>query len=127
MLVTGEGFAAPQLGISKSVFSTFVDGKADIFINPVIFNVSEDVNYYRELCLSSGVMYADMARPEWIEMKWTDGENKQRSEKFSGFLARLYQHENDHLIGELNLYKCGPGHFGVCNFDPLKEVLRTTR
>ena len=70
-------------------------------------------------------MYADMARPEWIEMKWTDGENKQRSEKFSGFFLPDFTNTKTIIsFGELNLYKCGPGHFGVCNFDPLKEVLR---
>jgi len=86
----GRGFAAPQIGINKSVFTTFVDNKAEIFINPKITDISETTNFYRELCLSSGIYYADVERPDSIEMEWTDRDNKSQRQKFDGFLARLY-------------------------------------
>ena len=122
----GRGFAAPQIGIGKSVFTTFVDDRMQIFINPRIVGSSKTKNYYRELCLSSGVYSTDVARPDWIEMKWTDVEGKDHQEKFDGFLARLYQHEEGHLRGIVNVDICEQGSLEICTFDPLKEQLRTS-
>src|SRR5258706_1505545 len=123
----GRGFAAPQIGINKSVFTTFVNDNVEIFINPKIVNVSETLNYYKELCLSSGIFYADVGRPDWVEMEWTDSKNKSQRQKFDGFLARLYQHEEKHLRGVLNLDECESKHTGIATFDPLKEQLRNSR
>ena len=123
----GRGFAAPQIGISKSVFTTFVDGQIETFINPRVVKISETLNYYKELCLSSGIYYADIGRPDWIEMEWTDSQNKLQTKKFIDFSARLYQHEEKHLRGVLNLDECGPGRIGIATFDPLKERLRASR
>ncbi len=123
----GRGFAAPQIGINKSVFTTFVNDKIEIFINPKIINTSKTLNYYRELCLSSGIFYADVGRPDWIEIEWINDQNKLQRNKFDGFLARLYQHEEKHLQGILNLDQCEPGHIGIATFDPLKEHLRISR
>jgi len=58
----GRGFAAPQIGESKSVFVTFVDEKLQVFINPKITEKSSETNFYKELCLSSGIMSADTER-----------------------------------------------------------------
>jgi peptide deformylase len=124
----GRGFAAPQIGISKSVFATYEpDEKIHIFINPVISSKSKTKNYYRELCLSSGIMAADVARPNWVVMSWMDEHGETVEQKFEGFLARLYQHEEAHLRGVVNLDECEPGGIEFCTFDPLKESLRTSR
>ncbi len=123
----GRGFAAPQIGIGKSVFTTFVDDKIQIFINPKITKTSETKNYYKELCLSSGILSADVARPEWIEMEWMDMEGKMHKERFDGFLARLYQHEEGHLRGIVNIDICEDEGLEICTFDPLKETLRSSR
>lgn len=123
----GRGFAAPQIGENKSVFVTYVDNKLEIFINPVIVERSESTNYYREWCLSSGLMAADVKRSDWIVMKWTDVEGNERKEKVEGFLARLRQHEEDHLRGVVNLDICEYGGIQMATFDPLKEQLRTSR
>lgn len=123
----GRGFAAPQIGINKAVFVTFVDGKIQIFINPTIVEQSAETNFYRELCLSSGIMSADVERPEWIIMEWTDVKGIRHKEKFDGFLARLYQHEEAHLRGKVNLDEAAPQGIEFAIFDPLKEQLRKTR
>lgn len=123
----GRGFAAPQIGESKTVFVTFVDGKLETFINPKIIERSDETNFYKELCLSSGIMAADTERSEWIVMQWTDVDGKLHEEKFDGFLARLYQHEVAHLMGKLNLDEAAEGGIEIQLFDPLKEQLRKTR
>lgn len=120
----GRGFAAPQIGEGKAVFVTYVDDKLHTFINPKITERSKEVNFYKELCLSSGIMSADVERPKWIVMEWTDEEGEKHEERVEGFLARLYQHEEAHLRGRLNLDEAREGGIEFMLFDPLKEQLR---
>lgn len=123
----GRGFAAPQIGENKAVFITFVDNNLQVFINPKIIDKSPKTNFYRELCLSSGIMAVDTQRPEWIVMEWTDVDGKMHQQKFDGLLARLYQHEEAHLRGKLNLDEAAEGGIQFALFDPLKEPLRKSR
>lgn len=123
----GRGFAAPQIGESKTVFVTFVDNELQVFINPKITAKSSETTFYRELCLSSGIMAVDTERPEWIVIEWTDVEGKRHKQRFEGFLARLYQHEEAHLRGRLNLDEAAEGGIEFALFDPLQEKLRKTR
>lgn len=123
----GRGLAAPQIGESKSVFITFVDNQVEIFINPKIVEKSDKTNFYKELCMSAGIVAADVERPEWIIMEWMDKNGVLRSKKFDGFNARLYQHEEAHLRGHLNLDDATPSGIQFVTFDPLKEQLRNTK
>jgi peptide deformylase len=123
----GRGLAAPQIGENKSVFITFVDDRFDVFINPRIVEQSDKTNFYKELCMSAGIMAADVERPDWIVMEWDDEKDEKRSERFDGFKARLYQHEEAHLRGRLNLDDAALGGIEFVTFDPLKEQIRETR
>ncbi|MEN9328069.1 MAG: hypothetical protein RI947_877 [Candidatus Parcubacteria bacterium] len=123
----GRGMAAPQIGLNMAVFATFVSEKLQTFINPIIVEKSSATNFYRELCLSSGIMTADVERPEWIIMEWTDIDGMKQREKIEGFSARLYQHEEAHLRGIVNLDEALPQGIEFATFDPLKEKLRKTR
>lgn len=123
----GRGLAAPQIGMSKAVFVSFVDNTLQTFINPKIVERSSETNFYKELCLSSGIMAADVERPEWIVMEWIDTDGKKHNEKIEGFLARLYQHEEAHLRGVVNLDEASPKGIEFATFDPLKEQLRKSR
>lgn len=123
----GRGFAAPQIGENKAVFVTFVDDRLVTFINPRITERSQETNFYRELCLSSGIMAVDAERPERIVMEWVDSNGNKQSGKFDSFLARLYQHEEAHLRGKLNLDEASESGIEFALFDPLKEQLRKTR
>lgn len=120
----GRGFAAPQIGLSKKVFITFVGNEFKVYINPVITDSSKTTNYYRELCLSSGCLWADVKRPEWIVIKYLNETGVEVEEKVEGFLARLLQHEYDHLQGIVNLDKATEGSIEFVTKDPLKETLR---
>ena len=123
----GRGFAAPQIGENKSVFVTFLDDKIQIFINPKIIEKSVKTNFYRELCLSSGIIAADVERAESIVLEWINENGKKRTEKFDGVLARLYQHEEAHLQGKLNIDESAAGGIEFMILDPLKETLRDKR
>jgi peptide deformylase len=120
----GRGLAAPQIGIGKRVFVTFLDGSVQIYINPEVIERSETTNFYRELCLSSGIMSVDVERPQLITMKWLDENGEEYEQEFDGFLARLIQHEYDHLQGVVNLDIAVPGSIEMATFNPLEEKLR---
>ncbi len=122
----GRGIAAPQIGESKSVFITYIEDKVQTFINPSIVQKSDTTNFYKELCMSAGIIAADVERPEWIVLEWMDEHGMQKMERFDGFKARLYQHEVAHLNGLLNLDEATPGGIEFVNFDPLQEQLRTS-
>lgn len=123
----GRGFAAPQIGENKSVFVTFVNDELQTFINPKITERSTETNFYKELCLSSGIMSADVERSEWIVMEWLDINGEKQNQKFDGFLARLYQHEEAHLRGIINLDEASKGGIEFATFNPLEQKLRNTR
>ena len=123
----GRGLAAPQIGESKSVFVTYLDNQFEVFINPKILEKSDKSNFYKELCMSAGIIATDVERPDWIVMEWVDEKGTTKSEKFDGFKARLYQHEEAHLRGRLNLDDAVSGGIEFVTFDPLKEQLRDTK
>ncbi len=123
----GRGLAAPQIGEGASVFITYVDDTVETFINPRIVSTSDTNNMYKELCMSVGILAAEVERAEEIQMEWTDAEGNSRSGTFSGFLARLYQHEEAHLQGRLNIDEATPGGIEFATFDPLQEKLRPVK
>jgi peptide deformylase len=123
----GRGLAAPQIGVAQSVFVTYLDNIVHTYINPVIVDRSKKYNYFKELCLSAGIFSADVKRPEWIVMKWTDENAVVHQERFDGFLARLYQHEEAHLRGVVHLDQAEPGTIEFTSTNPLLEKLRTKK
>lgn len=122
----GRGLAAPQIGINKSVFVTYVDKRLEIFINPKIVKHSKTTNYYKELCISAGIMFADVKRSESVVMEWMGVNGALQRGEFKGLLARLYQHEESHLRGIVNLDLAREGGIEFVTSDPLEEKLRRT-
>lgn len=120
----GRGLAAPQIGIPKSVFATYLDDRVQIYINPQIVNRSDAKNYYRERCLSCGMLRGDVKRSSKITLRWTDENGKSQEKQAGGVLARLWQHEYDHMIGICNLDIAERGSIEFETSDPLQEKLR---
>jgi len=122
----GRGLAAPQIGVNKSVFVSYVNDKLQIYINPRITKHSKSNNYYRELCLSSGFTWADIKRLEWIELEWINEKGKRIHQKFDDFMARLIQHEYSHLLGKINLDEAEKQTIEFAK-NPLEETLRKAK
>jgi len=107
----GIGLAAPQVGLSIRLF--VVDGtplKEDmpdmitgkhVFINPEIIEESEEDVSYEEGCLSVPGIHEKVTRPEEIVMHYFDENWVEHTDRFSGFFARMLQHEYDHLEGHV--------------------------
>jgi peptide deformylase len=120
----GRGLAAPQIGIGKSVFITYLDDHIQYYINPKIITKSVHSNYCRELCLSCGLVWPDVKRPETVVLQWKDNDGNIREQEFSSLPARLIQHEYDHLLGIPNIDRAERGTIEICSTNPLDEKLR---
>jgi len=102
----GIGLAAPQVAIHKQLI--VVDCKPDeaatppmVLINPVLNQVSDDLAVDQEGCLSIPGIFLDVRRPELIDVSFKDEHGRPQRIMASGLLARVIQHEMDHLNGVL--------------------------
>jgi len=96
----GVGLAAPQVGINQQIF--VVDaGDGPIFVaNPQIVKKSGSA-CMEEGCLSVPNVVVNVRRPKTITIKYLDRNNTRVEREYSDFLARVFLHENDHLLGKL--------------------------
>ena len=98
----GVGLAAPQVGVDKRFFIVSLpDGTKREFINPEITGFSVETNPYEEGCLSVPGVYHDVVRPSKVIVKAQDANGVEFTLKASGLMARVIQHEYDHLDGVL--------------------------
>ena len=78
--------------------------KPRYFINPEIVNASKEKILESEQCLSVPGESGKVERHKWIELKYQTANGlklEKQQQKFSGFSARVIQHEIDHLNGIL--------------------------
>jgi len=96
----GIGLAAPQIGILKRIFVVEIaDDIPRVFINPRIVEQSEETVKFEEGCLSLPGIYADVVRPASIRIHAWNERGKPFTLDADGLLARVIQHEFDHLRG----------------------------
>ena len=96
----GIGLAAPQIGVGKRVFIVDVDKKNLVVVNPRII-CKEGEESMEEGCLSLPEVYLPIPRARYIEIEGWDEKGKRIKVKAEGLLARVIQHEFDHLEGVL--------------------------
>lgn len=100
----GIGLAGPQVDFGKRIFVVDTgETKSQKFaiINPVIKERSDKLEPYEEGCLSVPGINADVIRPESILLGGFTREGKEVEIEANGLLARVFQHEYDHLEGIL--------------------------
>ena len=112
----GLGLAAPQVGASQRVVviemsakdEEDTEGEADqprkrlyVLINPEITEMSEEVICAEEGCLSIPGYVGDVERAAEVTVRYLNRAGQQIRLKGSNFLARVIQHEVDHLDGIL--------------------------
>lgn len=119
---SGVGLAAPQVGRDERVFvvdlktSLEDDDEVDttklpgplVFINPSITPLDGPEVEYEEGCLSIPEIREDVIRPESIEVEYLDRSFTPSRLRASGLLARVIQHELDHLDGVLFVDRLSP-------------------
>ena len=127
---SGVGLAAPQIGKAIRLFivdtEPFVDDEDDdeeseftpqerkqlksfkkVFINAKILNENGEEWKFKEGCLSIPKIREEVLRKPEIEIEYFDENFKKHTEKYDGLIARVIQHEYDHIEGILFTDKIG--------------------
>ena len=101
------GLAAPQVGISKQIIliDVIADGKGKVgdlrvFINPEITWQSDETEEWYEGCWSTDHVCGIVASPSKIKIKAYSQNGNPLEEEYSGYTARIFRHEIDHLNGK---------------------------
>lgn len=96
----GLGLAAPQIGVQKKIFVYDIDGEPQTLLNPRIVE-SRGEWVYDEGCLSIPGLYVEMLRPKEVLLEAVNLNGDTIQIEADELLARLFQHELDHLNGVL--------------------------
>jgi peptide deformylase len=114
----GVGLAAPQVGVQKRLFVYDAGEGPATVINPRISQSSGEWTY-EEGCLSVPGLSWPIVRPRQVLLEGIDLDGNEISIEAEEYLARVYQHEVDHLDGVLLIERLDP--------DQRKEAMRALR
>lgn len=114
----GIGLAAPQIGLAIRLvvvdldvisedFPEFKDFRK-VYINAHILETSEESDSMEEGCLSLPGIHEKVTRPSSIHVKYLDENFVEHDEWVDGYLARVMQHEFDHLEGKVFVDRLSP-------------------
>jgi peptide deformylase len=115
----GIGLAGPQVGLEDRIFVVDLSPLADeehpefkdfkkAFINAHIIERGGELDAVEEGCLSIPGIHEKVPREEEIRIRYLDENLQPHDETFSGFRARVIQHEYDHVDGILFVDKISP-------------------
>jgi peptide deformylase len=99
----GVGLAANQVGRLKRVLVAAVEDQEYVIVNPVLTNEAETMESVSEGCLSIPGIQVEVERPIAVTVSGQDVSGKPLRLEASDLLARVLQHEVDHLDGVLIL------------------------
>lgn len=116
----GVGLAAPQIGVQKRLFvyDTQDDQGPRVLVNPTISDAAGEWTF-EEGCLSVPGLYWPIVRPKQVHLTGVDLDGNEISIEADEYLARVFQHELDHLDGILLLERLDP--------DQRKQAMRELR
>jgi peptide deformylase len=106
----GVGLAAPQVGVNLRLFVTNHTGKLEddrVYVNPELFDLT-GAESDEEGCLSLPEINASIDRAITLRIVAKDVEGNPIDQTETGYVARIWQHEFDHLNGILLLDRMGP-------------------
>lgn len=106
----GVGLAAPQVGVALRLMLVCPSGEPgseQVLINPkILTSVGSQVG--EEGCLSFPGIYGDVERAKQVRLSYRDLTGQAREMDLEGFLARIVQHEADHLDGKVFIDRMDP-------------------
>ena len=118
----GIGLAAPQVGIPIRLFMVDISAldtekdfaelrdmpKTKVFINATITERYGETVVYDEGCLSLPNISESVPRPSSIKIECLDELFEPKSEEYTGYYARIIQHEYDHIEGTMFIDRISP-------------------
>jgi len=117
-LANGVGLAAPQVGVSKRLFVAEVEERVHVVVDPQIVKMEGEA-LATEGCLSIPGWIADVPRAQRVVLKGKNRRGRGITLDAEGLLARVIQHEVDHLNGVLFLDR-------VVDRSTIREAAATT-
>jgi peptide deformylase len=101
----GIGLAATQLGVLHRVlvYRAYPEDPLMALVNPVLSWTSEELEIAEEGCLSLPGVHVEVERPARVRVTAQDGDGERVEVEAEGLVARVIQHEIDHLDGVLIL------------------------
>ena len=114
----GVGLAAPQVGVQKRLFVYDVGEGPQVIVNPTI-DEGDGEWEFDEGCLSVPGLSWTIVRPKQVHLVGYDLDGNEVSIEADEYLARVFQHELDHLDGVLLLDRL--------DADQRKEAMRILR
>ena len=97
----GYGLSANQLGIPYKAFAMIKDGDPIVCFNPEVKEYSDETNYVKEGCLSFPGLWFAVERASGVSVMYYDEEGEGKYGILAGLSARIFQHEMEHMDGEL--------------------------
>lgn len=97
----GIGLAAPQVAAGIRMVAVGANVTPKVYINPEVVKRSWKKVDFEEGCLSLPGLYGIVRRPERVLARYYDVAGSRHEEWLEGLVARVYQHEVDHLNGIL--------------------------
>ena len=124
----GAGLAAPQVGLSWRMFVTKADDRRPdlVYVNPAMGGLDAELAVREEGCLSLPGITAEVRRHASATMTALDLQGSEFTLRDDGLVARVWQHEIDHLNGVLIIDKMTPMD-RIANRKPLKELESAAR
>ncbi|MFA5586490.1 MAG: peptide deformylase [Saccharofermentanales bacterium] len=108
----GVGLSANQVDKPYNIFIIDYNDNdeffKEVFINPNIIHFSDEKDTHKEGCLSLPSLYEDVNRSNSIKIEYYDINFNKKVDDFNGDLARIIQHEYDHLNGNFFIDKINP-------------------
>ncbi|MBV8386678.1 MAG: peptide deformylase [Acidimicrobiia bacterium] len=114
----GVGLAAPQVGVQKRLFVYDIGDGPNVVINPVLSDFRDEWTYH-EGCLSVPELWWDITRAKQVHLSGIDLDGNELDIEADELLARVFQHEVDHLDGVLLLERVSA--------DERKDAMRALR
>ncbi|MCC6444801.1 MAG: peptide deformylase [Armatimonadetes bacterium] len=116
----GVGLAAPQIGLSQQIIVVDIGKGAHVLFNPKILK-AEGEQVGLEGCLSLPRLEGMVNRAQKVLVKALDRHGRPVKVKGEGFMARVLQHEIDHLNGVLFIDKVEPGTLRLISEDEIEQ------
>ncbi|MFN7088516.1 MAG: peptide deformylase [Candidatus Paceibacteria bacterium] len=114
----GIGLAANQIGLPLRLFVAEVNNKFYAVLNPKITKLSKEKEIMEEGCLSFPAYFGPVSRAKKIILEGMDAYGKKIKISATGLLARVFQHEVDHLNGILFIDKARE----LYHYTPKQEI-----
>ena len=98
----GVGLSANQIGTEERAFVMMINDETLDTItcfNPKIIKYSKDEVVFEEGCLSYPDLFIKISRPSTIVVKYEDEGKEIHKRQLTGYYARIFQHEYDHMEG----------------------------